>query len=421
MTTSPFLSWFLIAVAAASAAAQTVQPPYNGHYSAVNVGMPAGVPAPLGGLAFRNGEPGVLYVGGAANKATAAVYKVPVVRDAQNHITGFAGAGVKFADAPNLDGGLQFGPGGVLFFTRYPMNELGMIKPGSAAMDKSVALTGLGIPGSLGSLTFVPAGFPNAGRLKLASFTTSRVHTASLVADGNGTFDVTVAPGFAQIQGALEGCFYVAPDSPLFPNFTRMMFAEYNNGALTVYTIDANGDPIPATRQVFLSGLNGVEGAAIDPLTGDFLFSTFGANSRVIAVRGFATVCGTVARYGQGLSGSGGFVPRIDTLGCFARNQTPSFAVSQGRGGAPGVLLFGFQQAGLPLFGGTLLVTPFVVIDHVLAGTSGQPGAGTFQVEIAVPNDLNLLNTDFFFQAAYLDPGAPQGVSFTGGIRLDVR
>jgi hypothetical protein len=37
-----------------------------------------------------------------------------------------------------------------------------------------------------------------------------------------------------------------------------------------------------------MTGLSGAEGAALDPLTGDFLFSTFGGGSRVIEVRGFA-------------------------------------------------------------------------------------------------------------------------------------
>jgi hypothetical protein len=43
-----------------------------------------------------------------------------------------------------------------------------------------------------------------------------------------------------------------------------------------------------ATRQTFISGLTGAEGATIDPLTGDFLFSTFGGGDRVFVVRGFS-------------------------------------------------------------------------------------------------------------------------------------
>ena len=37
-----------------------------------------------------------------------------------------------------------------------------------------------------------------------------------------------------------------------------------------------------------MSGLEGAEGAVIDPITGDFLFSTFGGGDRVVVVSGFA-------------------------------------------------------------------------------------------------------------------------------------
>ena len=36
-----------------------------------------------------------------------------------------------------------------------------------------------------------------------------------------------------------------------------------------------------------ITGLDGAEGALLDPVTGDFLFSTFGGGSRVVVVRGF--------------------------------------------------------------------------------------------------------------------------------------
>lgn len=37
----------------------------------------------------------------------------------------------------------------------------------------------------------------------------------------------------------------------------------------------------------FITGLTGAEGAAVDPLTGDFLFSTFGGGNQVVVVKGF--------------------------------------------------------------------------------------------------------------------------------------
>jgi hypothetical protein len=42
------------------------------------------------------------------------------------------------------------------------------------------------------------------------------------------------------------------------------------------------------TRTDFITGLSGAEGAFIDPVTGDFLFSTFGGGNSVIRVSGFA-------------------------------------------------------------------------------------------------------------------------------------
>jgi hypothetical protein len=45
---------------------------------------------------------------------------------------------------------------------------------------------------------------------------------------------------------------------------------------------------IPSTARVMVQGLSGAEGALIDPVTGDFLFSTFGGNNTVVRISGFA-------------------------------------------------------------------------------------------------------------------------------------
>jgi hypothetical protein len=67
-----------------------------------------------------------------------------------------------------------------------------------------------------------------------------------------------------------------------------MIVSEYSAGAVSTYEVDANGNPVTATRRSFMTGLTGAEGAVIDPVTGDFLFSTFGGGSRVVVVTGFA-------------------------------------------------------------------------------------------------------------------------------------
>ena len=58
----------------------------------------------------------------------------------------------------------------MLFLARWPQNELGQTKPGSAITDKVISLTPFGIESSLASLQFVPAGLPGAGSLKLATY-----------------------------------------------------------------------------------------------------------------------------------------------------------------------------------------------------------------------------------------------------------
>jgi cysteine-rich repeat protein len=277
------------------AAAQTVAAPYDADYTVVSLGAVPGLPTPNGGLAFLAGDPNTLIIGGRANQATGALHTIGVVRDGDNNITGFSGAATLFADAPYIDGGIAYAPNGVLFASRYPRNEIGQIKPGSATTNKVVALSALSVDPSLGGLTFVPAGFPGAGQLKIVSYNSQKWYTLTFVPDANGTYDITGGVLETTIAGGPEGFVYVPQGSPQFTDFSSMLVSEYSANQIAVYQIDANGDPLLATRTSFITGLTGAEGAAIDPLTGDFLFSTFQGGNRVIAVRGFGIPCGNGA------------------------------------------------------------------------------------------------------------------------------
>src|ERR687896_1542531 len=93
-----------------------------------------------------------------------------VARDGAGNVVGFSGTATPFADAAYNDGGVTYGPGGVLFLARWPQNELGQTKPSSAITDKIVPLTPLGIESSLASLLIVPPGQPGAGSLKMATY-----------------------------------------------------------------------------------------------------------------------------------------------------------------------------------------------------------------------------------------------------------
>lgn len=272
---------------AAGAGAQTIQAPYNASYTLTNLGSVPSLPTPYGGLDFLPSNSNVIVIGGAANTASGALYSIGVVRGAGNHITGFTGSAALHSAGEYNDGGVKFGPGGVLFYTRFPVNEVGQVEPGSAINDRIIGLTALGISSSVGALNFVPGGFPGAGQLKIVSYSSGGWYTASYAPDGAGTFNITAPVLNTTIAVGPEGFVYVPIGSPIFPSGTSMLVSEYGNGVVATYQIDSGGNPIPASRAVFISGLTGAEGAVIDPVTGDFLFSTFGGGNQVIAVRGF--------------------------------------------------------------------------------------------------------------------------------------
>lgn len=273
------------AILCGPAVGQTLGPDFDTDYSVIDLGSPAGVLINYGGLTFLDDD--TLLLGGSANGPLGAIYAVDVVRDVNNTITGFGGVTL-FADAPYIDGGLAFGPGGVLFYTTYNTNTLGQIEPGSLGPDKIINLADAGVAASVGTLQFVPPGFAGAGQLKIGNYVTEDWHSATLSPDGSGTYNLaTLSPplNLGDNVGP-EGIVYISGINPGFGT-DHVLISEYNANRVSAYEIDGNGDPILATRRDFVLDLSGAEGAAIDPVTGDFLFSTFGGGNRVVLVTGF--------------------------------------------------------------------------------------------------------------------------------------
>lgn len=303
----------LLAGASHHAAALTFGVDFAGDYTAASLGSITGLPTNYGGLVFKAGDPSTILIGGAANTANGGLYEVEVTRGAGNHITGL-GSATLIGPAPFNDGGFAYGPGGVLFSSMWPVNMLQQYLPGSTSPDKTVDLTPLGVASSHSALNFVPTGFAGAGQLKGVSYIGGQFYTFGISPDGNGTFDITSATLETTIGGGPEGFVYIDGANAGFGT-DSLLVSEYAAGRVGVYEIDANGNPVVASRRDFITDLTNAEGAAIDPLTGDFLFSTFGAGNEIFLVQGFIAPPqppgtgvpepGTLALFGLALAGTG--------------------------------------------------------------------------------------------------------------------
>lgn len=267
--------------------AATLAPNFVNSYSLTDLGTVQELPIAYGGMTFKKDDPNTLLIGGLADLPEAGIYSVKVTRDSNNQITGFGTASL-FAKSPGIDGGgidagLTYDPSGkVLFYTTYPDNSIGQIKPGSNSPDKQIDLTALGIGISTGALGFVPEGFAGAGRLKITSYTTNTFYDTTITPDGAGTYNIVPPTESVSLINGLDAFMYVKGGSPGFAKDSLLM-TEYDTNEVSAYEIDDNGNPIADTRQSFITGLGfhsptaliGVMGSTVDPLTGNFLFSTF--------------------------------------------------------------------------------------------------------------------------------------------------
>jgi hypothetical protein len=64
-----------------------------------------------------------------------------------------------------------------------------------------------------------------------------------------------------------------------------IVMAEWST-SVCFFEVDPQGDPLVATRRPFLTGLTNAWGAYFEPVTGDFMFPSWG-NDRVVIVQGF--------------------------------------------------------------------------------------------------------------------------------------
>lgn len=254
-------------------------------YACNSIGAAAGASTPYGGITFLNDN--TLLIGTNADSGGGGIEAVTVIRGAGNHIVGFSSA-TSYASAPQIDGGLAFGPGGVLFYANNSDNQIGEIKPGGTSPTQ-VSPSSIYNPGGV---VVVPAGFSGAESMKIVSFGSGNWYDATLTPDGGGLYDIAVALAASLTTNALpslgpEGVVYVAGSNTGFGGNDSIIVSDWGDGDLLAYQVDANGDPEPGTLSTFASGLSYPEGAAIDPVTGDYLLSSFNGTYPLMVISGF--------------------------------------------------------------------------------------------------------------------------------------
>lgn len=253
-------SWLGMILLSSSLSAAVISPFFSGSYTLNDLGSVPGVSPLYGGLTLLAGSSNTLLIGGFANTSNGTLYQVGVTRDAQGHINGFSGAASVFGAGPYNDGGLTYGPGGVLFASQWPVNMLSQYLPGSTSPDKVIDLGPFGVASSHAALNFVPTGFGGAGALKMVSWSGGQFYTANLAPDGLGTFNITsIVDELISLPGGPEGFAYVPLGSPLFA-LPSLLVSEFSAGNVATYNVDSNGNPILGTRQDFITGLAGGRG-----------------------------------------------------------------------------------------------------------------------------------------------------------------
>ncbi len=265
-----------------------------GLYAAYDLGKVPGVPAALGGVTLKYGDPNTLLVAGHTESADGAIYEVAIERAACGHIVGFAGEATLVAQTPFVDANLAYVPGDdLLVYSEWPKYTVSQLPFGAAAPAARTDLAPLGLPTDgdqgPGGLGFVPPGFgAHSGTLRIVTWPAGGWYRLDATADGD-LLDITGLSHVVSLPNSPGGFAYVPAGSPGLPPAAIIVNEWREDDAkqdrVVVYETDDAGNPIPATRRELLHKVPRPWGAYVDPVSGDYLVTT---NDRVFVIQGFA-------------------------------------------------------------------------------------------------------------------------------------
>lgn len=270
-------------------------PAYTDTYRTFELGAVPGVPGPLGGCVIKRDDPNTLYVAGGSEGIAGAIYTIGLKRGKCGHVTGFEGTAKKIAQAPSVDANLVFTGTGLMLYTKWPDYGFGQLLPGATSPSKETDLKALGMGGGgAGGLGFVPPGLANEGELRAVTWPDGIFY--HLATKPNGALvDVTAVNEKVRLDGGPGGFAYVPAGSPGFAK-QSLVVGEWELDRIATYEVNASGDPIKSSRKEFFTKFPRPWGAYFEPLTGDFIFLTWGRGTstgdggqdKMFVVRGFA-------------------------------------------------------------------------------------------------------------------------------------
>ncbi len=173
-------------------------------------------------------------------------------------------------------------------------------------------------------------------------------------------------------------------------------------------------DPAAGPDEFLVSVYTGTGGQATIP--GPTTLGTINVTGRDddgnVATVDVLSSAGAITKLGTGTPGTGGVKPRLNSSATMVAGAPVSIRVEDARPAAPGVFFLSLETAPLPLFGGTVHAWPAVVTQGFVSNFVGD---WTFFVP-ALPAGIPAA-TEFYFQAAVIDPVAQDGIALTNALR----
>ncbi len=283
-----------VAPATPAGAEVELAPEFEEFYKVYDLGAVPGVPLPLGGITVKAGTDDTLLVAGASENPGGAIYEIAVERNECGHIIGFSGTAQPIASTPNVDANLVYAAGDLMLYTEWPLFALSQLPAAATGPARRTDLRMLGMNTAdqgPGGIAFVPPGLPAAGEIRVVTWPVGRWYRVGATMNA-GLFDVTSVSHVATLPYNPGGFAYVPAGSAGFAA-QSIIIAEWSQTSLqddrvSVYETDDAGDPLVGTRREFMIKFPRPWGAYFEPLTGDYLFLSWGTgDDHVYIVQGF--------------------------------------------------------------------------------------------------------------------------------------